>query len=207
MATTKRKKASKSRVASRKPQAVKKPPVLSAPQTKAFSITSANFERQFSGAYSRAAGGRMQRSQFEGLMLVGLLALSKLKVNQFPEVEPPVLVVNITYPGASPETAEREVVNRIENGQGRMEDLALLDDVADNIAGRTICALGDAAALPVKSFLKHFRHEFEHHIAHKRCMVEGPVIEPLWGRGGSHSQQALQAVVEDAAPTRAAEAA
>ena len=49
-----------------------------------------------------------------GLMLVGLLALSKLKVNQFPEVEPPVLVINITYPGASPETSEREVVNRIE---------------------------------------------------------------------------------------------
>jgi HAE1 family hydrophobic/amphiphilic exporter-1 len=49
-----------------------------------------------------------------GLMLVGLLALSKLKVNQFPEVEPPVLVINIPYPGASPETVEREVVNRIE---------------------------------------------------------------------------------------------
>jgi HAE1 family hydrophobic/amphiphilic exporter-1 len=49
-----------------------------------------------------------------GLMLVGLLALSKLRVNQFPDVEPPVLVVNVTYPGASPETSEREVVNRIE---------------------------------------------------------------------------------------------
>src|SRR5574343_2069030 len=49
-----------------------------------------------------------------GLMLVGLLALSKLRVNQFPDVEPPVLVINIPYPGASPETAEREVVNRIE---------------------------------------------------------------------------------------------
>ena len=49
------------------------------------------------------------------------------------------------------------VVHRIETGQGKMEDLALLDNVADNIAGRTICALGDAAALPVKSFLKHYR--------------------------------------------------
>ena len=48
------------------------------------------------------------------------------------------------------------VVHRIEQGLGRMEDLALLDNVSDNIAGRTICALGDAAALPVKSYIKHF---------------------------------------------------
>ena len=63
------------------------------------------------------------------------------------------------------------VVHRIEEGLGRMEDLALLDNVADNIAGRTICALGDAAALPVKSFIKHFRDEFQYHIEHKRCLV------------------------------------
>jgi hydrophobic/amphiphilic exporter-1 (mainly G- bacteria), HAE1 family len=48
------------------------------------------------------------------LMALGLLALSKLRVNQFPDIEPPVLVVNIPYPGASPETVEREVINRIE---------------------------------------------------------------------------------------------
>ena len=63
------------------------------------------------------------------------------------------------------------MVHRIEHGQGRMEDLALLDNVSDNIAGRTICALGDAAALPVKSFIKHFRSEFVHHIEHKKCLV------------------------------------
>ncbi|HEX8883757.1 MAG TPA: NADH-quinone oxidoreductase subunit NuoF, partial [Noviherbaspirillum sp.] len=59
------------------------------------------------------------------------------------------------------------VVNRIENGQGRMEDLALLDNVADNIAGRTICALGDAAAMPVRAMIKNFREEFAYHIEHK----------------------------------------
>src|SRR5262250_2513905 len=48
------------------------------------------------------------------LMALGLLALSKLRVNQFPDVEPPVLVVSIPYPGASPDTVEREVINRIE---------------------------------------------------------------------------------------------
>jgi NADH-quinone oxidoreductase subunit F len=65
------------------------------------------------------------------------------------------------------------MVHRIEHGQGRMEDLDRLMSVADNIQGRTICALGDAAALPVKSFLTHFRDEFRHHVEHKRCLV-GP---------------------------------
>lgn len=63
------------------------------------------------------------------------------------------------------------MVNRIEKGQGSPEDLAKLDEVAGNIMGRTICALGDAAAMPVRAFLKHFRAEFEHHIVHKRCLV------------------------------------
>jgi NADH-quinone oxidoreductase subunit F len=63
------------------------------------------------------------------------------------------------------------VVHRIEHGQGRPEDLDLLNSVADNIQGRTICALGDAAAMPVRAFVKHFRSEFEHHIEHKNCLV------------------------------------
>ena len=63
------------------------------------------------------------------------------------------------------------VVRRIEHGQGRVEDLDLLDDVAAKISGRTICALGDAAAGPVASFVKHFREEFEYHIKHGKCMV------------------------------------
>jgi NADH-quinone oxidoreductase subunit F len=52
------------------------------------------------------------------------------------------------------------MVERIQNGQGRVEDLQKLDNVAENIMGRTICALGDAAAMPVRAMLKHFRHEF-----------------------------------------------
>jgi NADH-quinone oxidoreductase subunit F len=63
------------------------------------------------------------------------------------------------------------MVNRIEHGQGRMEDLDKLDQVADSIQGRTICALGDAAAMPVRAFLKHYRDEFAYHIEHKTCMV------------------------------------
>ena len=52
------------------------------------------------------------------------------------------------------------MVHRIANGQGRMEDIDLLNSVADNIQGRTICALGDAAAMPVRAMIKHFRDEF-----------------------------------------------
>lgn len=65
------------------------------------------------------------------------------------------------------------VVHRIEHGQGKQEDMDLLDDVASRIAGRTICALGDAAAMPVQSFLKHYRDEFQYHIDHGKCLVGG----------------------------------
>ena len=53
------------------------------------------------------------------------------------------------------------VINRIQHEAGRESDLDLLNSVADNIQGRTICALGDAAAMPVRAMLKHFRPEFE----------------------------------------------
>jgi len=64
-----------------------------------------------------------------------------------------------------------KVMHRIEHGQGVQEDLDLLNDVAHRIGGRTICALGDAAAMPVMSFLQHYREEFQYHIDHKKCMV------------------------------------
>ena len=67
------------------------------------------------------------------------------------------------------------VVDRIETGHGRSADLDLLDNVAENIMGRTICALGDAAAMPVRAMIKHFRHEFVHHVEHKTCMVAATV--------------------------------
>jgi NADH-quinone oxidoreductase subunit F len=63
------------------------------------------------------------------------------------------------------------MVHRIEHGQGRADDLDMLNSIADNIQGRTICALGDAAAMPVRAMIKNFREEFEYHIEHKRCLV------------------------------------
>ena len=56
------------------------------------------------------------------------------------------------------------ILKRIADGQGKVEDLDMLTSIADNIQGNTICALGDAAALPVRSFIQHFREEFEAYI-------------------------------------------
>ncbi|MCF8207374.1 MAG: NADH-quinone oxidoreductase subunit NuoF [Methylotenera sp.] len=63
------------------------------------------------------------------------------------------------------------VLERIYAGDGRPEDIDLLNSVADNIQGRTICALGDAAAMPVRAMIKHFKHEFVHLIEHKKPLV------------------------------------
>jgi NADH-quinone oxidoreductase subunit F len=57
-------------------------------------------------------------------------------------------------------------LKRILDGEARREELDLLLDLANRIEGHTICGLGDAAAWPVQSFLKHFRHEFEYMVDH-----------------------------------------
>ncbi|MFT5549180.1 MAG: NADH-quinone oxidoreductase subunit F [Candidatus Azotimanducaceae bacterium] len=63
------------------------------------------------------------------------------------------------------------VLCRIVDGKGRSEDIQLLEEVSHKIEGRTICALGDAAAMPVWSFIKHFRHEFQYYVDHKRSIL------------------------------------
>jgi NADH-quinone oxidoreductase subunit F len=62
-----------------------------------------------------------------------------------------------------------DILDRIEHGKGREQDLALLLEIADNINGKTLCALGDAAAGPVTSFVKKFRADFEAHIRGGKC--------------------------------------
>jgi len=63
------------------------------------------------------------------------------------------------------------MLTRIVNGEGTLKDIDMLDTVAGNIQGRTICALGDAAAMPVQSFIKHYREEFVYYVEHGRSMV------------------------------------
>ena len=66
------------------------------------------------------------------------------------------------------------MVDRVATGDGKTKDMDLLNTVSENIMGRTICALGDAAAMPVRAMLKHFRHEFDYHVEHKTCPVSAP---------------------------------
>ena len=63
------------------------------------------------------------------------------------------------------------MLTRMLEGNGRPEDIDMLVDVANKIEGHTICAFGDAAAWPVQSFIKHYRHEFEYLVEHKQPMV------------------------------------
>ncbi|MCB9736293.1 MAG: NADH-quinone oxidoreductase subunit NuoF [Deltaproteobacteria bacterium] len=72
------------------------------------------------------------------------------------------------------------IVDDIEAGRGRQEDLDMLLNIADQIGGNTICALGDAAALPVLSFVKKFRADFQAHVDHKGCPHDQPL--PGWTR-------------------------
>jgi len=65
------------------------------------------------------------------------------------------------------------MLRRVLAGEARREDLGLLLDVANRIEGHTICGLGDAAAWPVQSFLKHFRHEFEYMVDHGGRSIVG----------------------------------
>lgn len=71
------------------------------------------------------------------------------------------------------------VLHRIENGHGRMEDIDMLVDISKKIEGNTICPLGDAAAWPVASAIRHFRHEFEYHIRYpQRVQDADHVYQP-----------------------------
>jgi NADH-quinone oxidoreductase subunit F len=62
------------------------------------------------------------------------------------------------------------ILDRIERGDGRQQDADLLLDMADNIGGKSLCALGDAAIGPVISSVKKFRDEYLHHVTHKSCL-------------------------------------
>jgi NADH-quinone oxidoreductase subunit F len=65
-----------------------------------------------------------------------------------------------------------QMISRIEHGEGKPGDIEKIESVCDNIMGRTICPLGDAAVMPIQSAIKLFRDEWEYHIAKKTCMVK-----------------------------------
>ena len=121
-----------------------------------------------------------------GLMALGLLALSKLRVNQIPDVEQPVLVVNIAYPGASPETTEREVVNRIEKA---LQGIAGVDEV------RATAAEGNARLVLVFNFDKDMveaADEVRNAIGSVRHKLPLEIREPVLQRLDPAAQPIMQ---------------
>ena len=64
------------------------------------------------------------------------------------------------------------ILDRIERGNGRQQDADLLLDMSDNIGGKSLCALGDAAIGPVISSVRKFRKEYEHHVTQKTCLPD-----------------------------------
>jgi len=67
-----------------------------------------------------------------------------------------------------------KILQKIERGEGEMKDIALLENVAGLITGKTLCAFGDAAATPALTTIKHFRQEFEAHVREGRCPLGAP---------------------------------
>ncbi|MGZ3743382.1 MAG: NADH-quinone oxidoreductase subunit NuoF [Pseudobdellovibrionaceae bacterium] len=72
-----------------------------------------------------------------------------------------------------------KIVHSILEGKGRLQDIELLEKVADNMKGKTICALSDAAALPVLSFVSKFRDEFEFYVREGRSKVKGTMYAEM----------------------------
>ena len=76
-----------------------------------------------------------------------------------------------------------KILAKIERGEGEMRDLDLLSSISGNIAGKTLCAFGDAAVTPVLTTLKHFRAEYEAHVREGRC-----TLRATWRGRARHAQ-------------------
>ena len=132
-----------------------------------------------------------------GLMALGLLALSKLRVNQIPDVEQPVLTVNIAYPGASPDTVEREVVNRIEKA---MQGISGVDQV------RATASEGLARLVLIFNFDKNMieaADEVRNAIGSVRHKLPTEIREPVLQRLDPAAQPIMQMALSSTAQSHA----
>ena len=132
------------------------------------------------------------------LMALGLLALKKLRVNQIPDVEQPVLLVNISYPGASPDTVEREVINRIEKS---MQSIAGIDQV------RSTANEGSARLTLIFNFNKNMieaADEVRNAIGSVRYKLPTEIREPVLLRIDPSAQPIMQLALSSSAQSHAA---
>ncbi|MFC3106769.1 efflux RND transporter permease subunit [Undibacterium arcticum] len=120
------------------------------------------------------------------LMCLGLLALKKLRVNQIPDVQQPVLVVSVPYPGASPETVEREVINRIEKS---------LQSISGVYQVRSTASESNASIVLIFNFNKNMieaSDEVRNAIASVRYKLPTEMREPILERVDPSEQPIMQ---------------
>lgn len=91
-----------------------------------------------------------------------------------------------------------QLLRRIEAGQGEAGDLEKLLDIADNVNGKSFCALGDGAASPITSSLAHFRDEYERHLTERRCPFD-PAAATVWADADAHADAAAPSVEPEGA--------
>ena len=128
------------------------------------------------------------------LMALGLLALSKLRVNQFPDIEQPVLTVNIPYPGASPDTVEREVVNRIEKAMQGISGVDRVQSTASEGLARLVLIFNFnknmiEAADEVRNAIGSVRHKLPSEIREPVLQRLDPGAQPIMQLALSSSSQ------------------
>src|SRR5213595_2194140 len=120
------------------------------------------------------------------LMCLGLLALNKLRVNQIPDVEQPVMVVAIPYPGASPDTVEREICNRVEKA---------LQSIPQVYQIRMTCSESSAQIVIIFNFKKNMAEaadEIRNAIASVRHKLPIEMREPILRRIDPSAQPIMQ---------------
>lgn len=131
------------------------------------------------------------------LMCLGLLALNKLRVNQIPDVEQPVLVVNISYPGASPDTVERELLNRIEKP---LQSISGVDQI------RSTASEGNASFVLIFKFSKNMieaADEVRNAIGTVRHKLPTEIREPVLQRVDPSAQPIMQLALSSKTQTHA----
>ena len=131
------------------------------------------------------------------MMALGLLALQKLRVNQIPDVEQPVLVVSISYPGASPETVERELLNRIEKA---MQSIAGVDQL------RSTASEGGASFVLIFNFNKNMieaADEVRNAIGSVRHKLPLEIREPVLRRIDPAAEPIMQMALSSSKQTHA----
>ena len=130
-------------------------------------------------------------------MCLGLLALKNLRVNQIPDVEQPVIVVNIPYPGASPETVEREIVNRVEKS---------LQSIPQVYQIRSTAAESNASIVIIFNFKKNMveaSDEIRNAIASVRHKLPVEMREPILQRIDPSAQPIMQLALSSTTQTHA----